>query len=72
MGALTEHLEPGAEHGWASLSEGWNALRTRAGGAPDTAALGRARELPAGEFVTFAQAVGCAKPQRGVEPGASS
>lgn len=52
MGALTEHVRQGAEHAWASLSEGWNALRARASGAltrfrrddrvaPEESALGR-------------------------------
>jgi len=41
-----------ASEGWASVFRG----------ALDTAALGRALNLPAGEFVTFAQTVGYAKP----------
>lgn len=33
MGTLTEQVRHGAEQAWASLSEGWRELRTRASGA---------------------------------------
>jgi len=33
MNTLTEHVRQGAEQAWASLSEGWRELRTRASGA---------------------------------------
>lgn len=33
MSALTQHVREGAEQAWASLSEGWRELRSRASGA---------------------------------------
>ena len=33
MGKVSEHVRQGAEHAWASVSEGWRELLTRASGA---------------------------------------